>query len=106
MPTYLFTSESVAIGHPDKVADQISDAVVDAALTDDPLSRVACEVLVCPGVIIVAGEITTKAHLNFQAIVRQTLEHIGYTDARLGLDCRSCGIMSRLINNPRYFLRS
>ncbi len=93
MSTYLFTSESVAIGHPDKVADQISDAVVDAALAVDPLSRVACEVLVCPGVIIVAGEITTKAELNYQKIVRHTLEQIGYTDASLGLDFRSCGIL-------------
>jgi S-adenosylmethionine synthetase len=93
MSSYLFTSESVAIGHPDKVADQISDAVVDAALAIDPLSRVACEVLVCPGVIIVAGEITTKAELNYQKIVRHTLEQIGYTDASLGLDFRSCGIL-------------
>lgn len=93
MTSYLFTSESVAIGHPDKVADQISDAVVDAALAEDPLSRVACEVLVCPGVIIVAGEITTKARLNYQEIVRRTLEQIGYTDASIGLDCRSCGIL-------------
>ncbi|MBA3603282.1 MAG: methionine adenosyltransferase [Parachlamydiaceae bacterium] len=93
MSSYLFTSESVAIGHPDKVADQISDAVVDAALAVDPFSRVACEVLVCPGVIIVAGEITTKAELNFQKIVRHTLEQIGYTDASLGLDFRSCGIL-------------
>lgn len=93
MSSYLFTSESVAIGHPDKVADQISDAVVDAALREDPTSRVACETLVCPGLVVLAGEITTRAQLDYQKIVRQTIKHIGYTDATLGFDYRSCGIL-------------
>lgn len=97
--SYLFTSESVAIGHPDKVADQISDAIVDAALHVDPLSRVACETMISSGVVIVAGEITTKAQLNYQEIVRRTIEQIGYTDASLGLDARSCGILISI--NPQ-----
>lgn len=99
MSSYLFTSESVAIGHPDKLADQISDAVVDAALSDDPDSRVACETLVCPGLIILAGEITTRAQLNYQEIVRRTIEQAGYTDISLGLDYRACGIMLSI--NPQ-----
>lgn len=93
MSSYLFTSESVAIGHPDKVADQISDAIVDAALQQDIHSRVACETLVCPGLVILAGEITTRAQLNYQEIVRRTIEQIGYTDISLGLDYRGCGIL-------------
>ncbi|MBA3239311.1 MAG: methionine adenosyltransferase [Parachlamydiaceae bacterium] len=96
MPSYLFTSESVAIGHPDKVADQISDAVVDAALKEDPSSRVACETLVCPGLVILAGEITTQANLNYHEIIRHTIQQIGYTDASLGFDYRSCGILLSL----------
>lgn len=93
MSNYLFTSESVACGHPDKIADQISDAVLDACLKEDPFSRVACETMVCPGLVIVAGEITTQAHLNFQNIVRQTVAEIGYNDSSLGFDYHSCGIM-------------
>ena len=78
---HLFTSESVTEGHPDKVADQISDAVLDYALSQDPMSRVACETMVTTGVAVVAGEITTKAHIDYQKIVRSTVESIGYTDA-------------------------
>jgi S-adenosylmethionine synthetase len=96
MKHYLFTSESVAIGHPDKVADQISDAILDACLKDDPLSRVACETMVAPGLVIVAGEITTKAHVNFQNVIREVLQEIGYDDVALGFDYRSCGIMTSI----------
>lgn len=96
MSSYLFTSESVAIGHPDKIADQISDAIVDAALKEDPSSRVACETLVCPGLVILAGEITTQAQIDYQEIVRHTIKKIGYTDATLGFDYRSCGILLSL----------
>lgn len=93
MSNYLFTSESVAIGHPDKVADQISDAIVDACISQDPYSRVACETLVCSGLVIIAGEITTKSHPNYQEIARKTIEEIGYDDPALGFDYRSCGIL-------------
>lgn len=96
MKHYLFTSESVAIGHPDKVADQVSDAILDECLTQDPFSRVACETMVAPGLVIVAGEITTKAHVNFQNIVRETLHEIGYGDVALGFDYRSCGIITSI----------
>lgn len=96
MKHYLFTSESVAVGHPDKVADQISDAVLDACLQQDPLSRVACETMVAPGLVIIAGEITTQAHVNFQNVVRETLQEIGYDDVALGFDYRSCGIMTSI----------
>ena len=78
---YLFTSESVSEGHPDKVADQISDAILDAMLTQDPDSRVACETLVTTGLVVVAGEITTKAYVNVDDIVRDTIRKIGYTPA-------------------------
>lgn len=96
MKHFLFTSESVAIGHPDKVADQISDAVLDACLEQDPYSRVACETMVAPGLVVVAGEITTKAHISYQEIVRKTVREIGYDDVALGFDYRSCGIMTSI----------
>lgn len=96
MAHYLFTSESVAIGHPDKVADQISDAILDACLTHDPFSRVACETLVAPGLIMLAGEITTEARLNYQEIVRETLREIGYDDVSTGFDYRSCGVLTSI----------
>lgn len=99
MSSFLFTSESVAIGHPDKVADQISDAILDAALREDPFSRVACETLVCPGLVILAGEITTRANINYQEVVRRTIEHIGYNDIKLGLDYRACGVLLSI--NPQ-----
>jgi S-adenosylmethionine synthetase len=93
MATRLFTSESVSIGHPDKIADQVSDAVLDECLRQDPNSRVACETLVAPGLVVLAGEITTRAHLDYQAIVRRTIRRIGYVDPRLGFDYRSCGVV-------------
>ena len=91
---YLFTSESVTEGHPDKVADQISDAVLDAALSQDPMSRVACETMVTTGVAVVAGEITTKAIIDYQKVVRSTVESIGYTDASYGFDFKTCAVMA------------
>jgi S-adenosylmethionine synthetase len=93
MGHFLFTSESVAQGHPDKIADQISDAILDACLREDPNSKVACETLVSSGLVVVAGEITTKAHINYQEIIRQTICDIGYDDSSLGFDYRSCGIL-------------
>lgn len=91
---YIFTSESVTEGHPDKMADQISDAVLDAVLAEDPYGRVACEVLVTTGVCIVAGEITTKAHINIPDIARQVIADIGYTDASYGFDAYTCGVIN------------
>ena len=92
----LFTSESVSEGHPDKVADQISDAVLDAMLAQDPRSRVACETLVTTGQVVVAGEITTRAQVDVQGLVRETIEEIGYTDSAYGFDSRSCGVLVAL----------
>ncbi len=94
--THLFTSESVSEGHPDKVADQISDAILDAMLAQDPLSRVACETMVTTGQVIVAGEITTRALVDIQSLVRETVRDIGYTDSAYGFDYRSCGVMVAL----------
>lgn len=96
MEHFLFTSESVGIGHPDKIADQISDAILDACLLDDPQSKVACETLVAGGLVVLAGEITTKAHLDYQKIARQVIQEIGYDDSALGFDYRSCGIISSI----------
>jgi S-adenosylmethionine synthetase len=90
---YLFTSESVTEGHPDKLADQISDAVLDAVLTDDPLGRVACETLVTTGVAFVAGEITTSTYVEIPKVVRDTIKSIGYTDAKFGIDGDTCGVI-------------
>jgi S-adenosylmethionine synthetase len=90
---YLFTSESVTEGHPDKLADQISDAVLDAVLTDDPMGRVACETLVTTGVAFVAGEITTSTYVEIPRIVRDTIKAIGYTDAKFGIDGETCGVV-------------
>ena len=92
-PKYLLTSESVTEGHPDKVCDQISDAVLDAALSVDPMSRVACETVAGKNLVMVTGEITTKADLDFDAITRKTLLEIGYTDVKYGIDGYSCGII-------------
>src|ERR1700678_3050385 len=91
---YLFTSESVSEGHPDKMADQISDAVLDAALAVDPLSRVACETLVTTGICVVAGEITTKAVLDVPKLAREVIADIGFTDAKMGFDSKTCGILN------------
>jgi S-adenosylmethionine synthetase len=93
---YLFTSESVSEGHPDKVADQISDAILDAILAEDPDSRVACETFVTTGLVVVGGEVTTKAYVNVQDIVRGVIEQIGYTKAEYRFDFNSCGILTAL----------
>ena len=93
---YLFTSESVTEGHPDKIADQISDAILDACLAEDPMSRVACETLTCTGLVVVAGEITSKAHLDVQTLVRETVRAIGYDDALKGFDCNTCSVISAI----------
>ena len=90
----LFTSESVTEGHPDKIADQISDAVLDAALAQDPTSRVACETLLTTGLVIVAGEITTKAQIDYAAIARRVIGEIGYTRAKFGFDNETCSVLS------------
>src|SRR6201995_4676477 len=89
---YLFTSESVTEGHPDKVADHISDAVLDAVLAQDPLGRVACEVMVTTGTCIVAGEITTNCYIDVPKIARDTIHDIGYTNAEMGFDAKTCGV--------------
>jgi S-adenosylmethionine synthetase len=93
---HVFTSESVTEGHPDKVADQISDAILDAILARDPGARVACETLVTTGMAVVAGEITTTAYVHIPDIVRDTIERIGYTDARYGFDYRTCAVISSI----------
>ena len=90
---YTFTSESVTEGHPDKMADQISDSVLDAVLAEDPSGRVACETLVTTGLVVVAGEITTKAYVDISRLARETVCSIGYTDASFGIDGRTCGVM-------------
>ena len=93
---YLFTSESVSEGHPDKVADQISDAILDAMLAQDPDSRVACETLVTTGLVVVAGEITTKAYVDIHKVVRDTITRIGYNKAEYQFEANSCGIINTL----------
>ncbi len=93
---FLFTSESVTEGHPDKIADQISDAILDACLAEDPYSRVACETLTCTGLVVVAGEITTKAYVDFQTLVRETVNKIGYDDALKGFDSKTCAVVSTI----------
>jgi len=93
---YLFTSESVTEGHPDKVADQISDAVLDAILAEDPHGRVACETLVTTGMVMVSGEITTKTYVDIPGIVRRTIERIGYNDATHGFDSHTCAVLSSI----------
>ncbi len=94
--SYLFTSESVSEGHPDKVADQISDAVLDAALTDDPYSRVAVETLVTTGLVLVAGEMTTRTYVDVEKIARETIRGIGYTDPALRFDAESCAVLTAI----------
>ncbi len=93
---YLFTSESVSEGHPDKISDQISDSIVDALLKQDPYSRVACETLVTTGLVIISGEITTKAYVEIPKIARQTIKEIGYTHSDMGFDYQTCGVMVTL----------
>ncbi|HZQ97027.1 MAG TPA: methionine adenosyltransferase [Candidatus Sulfotelmatobacter sp.] len=93
---YLFTSESVTEGHPDKIADQISDAILDACLSEDTTSRVACETLTATGLVVIAGEITTKAYVDFQTIVRGTVASIGYDNALYGFDANTCAVISSI----------
>jgi len=92
----LFTSESVTEGHPDKMADQISDAILDACLSEDPASRVACETLTATGLVVIAGEITTKAYVDFQSLVRGTISSIGYDNALYGFDSNTCAVISTI----------
>ncbi len=93
---YFFTSESVTEGHPDKICDQISDAVLDAMLAQDPKSRVACETLTTTGIVVVAGEVTTKAQVDISAVVRETVKKIGYDDSRKGFDYQTCSVLVSL----------
>src|SRR5215213_137490 len=93
---YLFTSESVTEGHPDKVADQISDGVLDAVLRDDPYGRVACETLVNTGLVVVSGEISTSTYVDIQDIARETIRRIGYTDAELGFSADACAVLNAI----------
>ena len=94
--SYLFTSESVTEGHPDKISDQISDAVLDAILEQDPMGRVACETLVTTGLVVLAGEITTSATVDFSKVARETIRGIGYTRAKYGFDCDTCSVLSAI----------
>ena len=93
---FLFTSESVTEGHPDKIADQVSDAILDACLAQDPYSRVACETLTCTGLVVIAGEITTQAYVDFQSLVRGTISAIGYDNALYGFDSNTCAVISTI----------
>jgi S-adenosylmethionine synthetase len=93
---YLFTSESVSMGHPDKVADQISDAVLDGIMAEDPMGRVACETLVTTGMAFVAGEITTSCYVDIPDVVRQTIKEIGYTDPTMGFDYETCAVVTSI----------
>src|SRR5579871_3586482 len=93
---YLFTSESVTECHPDKIADQISDGVLDAVLAEDPYGRVACETLVNTGLVVVAGEISTTTYVDIPSIVRETVRGIGYDNATYGFDCNTCAVISTI----------
>ena len=93
---YLFTSESVTEGHPDKMADQISDAVLDAIMEQDPGGRVACETFVTTGLVLVGGEITTSGYVDIPRIARSVVEDIGYTDAGTGFDCTTCSVLTSI----------
>src|ERR1700741_650842 len=93
---YLFTSESVTEGHPDKIADQISDGVLDAVMRDDPAGRVACETLVNTGLVVVSGEISTSTYVDIQDVARETIRKIGYTDADLGFSADSCAVINAI----------
>src|SRR5258705_4750534 len=93
---HLFTSESVTEGHPDKIADQISDSILDALIAQDPMSRVACETLVTTGIAFIAGEITTRAHIDYQQVVRNTIADVGYTRGKYGFDAETCSVISAI----------
>ncbi len=93
---HIFTSESVTEGHPDKMADQISDAVLDAVLKDDPTGRVACEVLITTGIAVISGEITTTTYVDVPRLAREVIDSIGYNDATFGFDCKTCGILNTI----------
>ena len=93
---HIFTSESVTEGHPDKIADQVSDAILDAVMEQDPAGRVACETLVTTGLCIVAGEITTKCYVDVPTVVRETIREVGYTDAAFGFDSHTCGVLNAI----------
>src|SRR5919201_3311017 len=93
---YLFTSESVTEGHPDKIAEQISDGVLDAVMRDDPHGRVACETLVNTGLIVVSGEITTETYVDIPEIARETVRRIGYDNATYGFDCNTCAVINAI----------
>jgi S-adenosylmethionine synthetase len=98
---HLFTSESVTEGHPDKIADQISDGILDSILAQDPVARVACETLVTTGLAIVAGEITTSCYVDFQRVVRQVIKDVGYTRAKYGFDYETCSVLSSIHEQSR-----
>src|SRR5438128_7663368 len=93
---HMFTSESVTEGHPDKMADQISDAVLDAVLADDPTGRVACEVLITTGICVISGEITTTTYVDVPRLARSVVNDIGYNDAGFGFDSKTCGILNTI----------
>src|SRR5881296_3021958 len=93
---YLFTSESVTEGHPDKIADQISDAVLDAIIGQDPIGRVACETLLTTGLVVVAGEITTSCYVDIPRVARETIREVGYTRAKFGFDYETCGVIAAI----------
>jgi len=94
MSEHLFTSESVSEGHPDKVADQISDSILDAILEQDPKARVACETMINTGMVVLSGEITTSAVIDYNAIVRTRIKEIGYTSSEMGFDADSCAVIT------------
>src|SRR5512146_1817781 len=96
MKDYIFSSESVSEGHPDKVADQISDAVLDAIIGQDPKARVACETLVTTGMVVLAGEITTTACIDYPKIARETIREIGYNDSAMGFDWETCAVLTSI----------
>ena len=96
MEKLLFTSESVTEGHPDKICDQISDAILDAMLEQDPMSRVACETATTTGLVLAMGEITTNAYVDIQKVARETIREIGYDNADYGFDCDTCGVITTI----------
>ena len=99
MEKRLFTSESVTEGHPDKMCDAISDAILDVLISQDPMSRVACETAITTGLVLVMGEITTNAYVDIQKLVRQTVREIGYNHGSYGFDCDTCGVITTMMNS-------